>query len=76
LPFLALSPHQRAANGGKRRHEAKAYDRRVLLTMKRAPATSSVDCGWIPGGAAFALKSNVGSNTAAASSSAKRRTWL
>jgi hypothetical protein len=40
-PFVALSVHQRAANGGKRRHKAKAEDRPILRVMMRDPATSS-----------------------------------
>ena len=39
--FLALSLHQGAANGGKRRHTAKVSNRRILRGMKRDPATSS-----------------------------------
>ena len=34
-PFLALLVHQRAANGGKRRHKAKAENRPVLPVMPR-----------------------------------------
>jgi hypothetical protein len=40
-PFLALSVHQGAANGSKRRHTAKAEDRRILRVMARDPAISS-----------------------------------
>jgi hypothetical protein len=40
-PFLALSVHQRAANGSKRRHKAKAENRRIPRVMARDPATSS-----------------------------------
>jgi hypothetical protein len=40
-PFLALSVHQRAANGSKRRHKAKAEDRWIFRVMARDPATPS-----------------------------------
>jgi hypothetical protein len=41
LPFLALSVHQRAANGGKRRHKAKVETSRMLRVMAHDPAASS-----------------------------------
>ena len=39
-PFLALSVHQKSANGSKGRHKAKAEDRPILRVMARVPATS------------------------------------
>jgi hypothetical protein len=35
LPFLALSVHQRAANGGKQRHNTKAEHRLILRVGSR-----------------------------------------
>jgi hypothetical protein len=40
-PFLALSLHQTAANGGKRRRKAKVENRRILRVMARDPATAN-----------------------------------
>ena len=40
-PFLALSLHQRAANGGKRRHKAKVQIRAIRRVMAGHPATPS-----------------------------------
>jgi hypothetical protein len=40
-PFLALSAHQRAANGGKRRHKPKVENQRILRVMAQRSVSSS-----------------------------------